>query len=163
MTATGSVRQLTNFTRVVTDTYDYDAFGNIVHQTGSTPNNYLFAGEAYDAAECVLQPRPLPEHEHGRFWSMDSYEGDDQDPLSLHKYLDAAGDPVDLSDPTGRTPSNFIYGQRVHDAIGENFLNQGGNRFYDDSVNVILGRPVPGGSIRPDLVDENTEEVHDLT
>jgi hypothetical protein len=29
-------------------TYDYDAFGNLIHQTGSTPNNYLFAGEQFD-------------------------------------------------------------------------------------------------------------------
>jgi uncharacterized protein RhaS with RHS repeats len=41
----GSVRALTNATGVVTDTYDYDAFGNFVHSTGTTPNNYLFAGE----------------------------------------------------------------------------------------------------------------------
>ena len=24
-------------------TYDYDAFGNLIHSTGTTPNNYLFA------------------------------------------------------------------------------------------------------------------------
>jgi hypothetical protein len=29
-------------------TYDYDAFGNLLHQTGTTPNNYLFAGEQFD-------------------------------------------------------------------------------------------------------------------
>jgi YD repeat-containing protein len=44
----GSVRALTNKTGAVTDTYDYDAFGNLIHSTGSTPNNYLFAGEQYD-------------------------------------------------------------------------------------------------------------------
>lgn len=41
----GSVRQLTNALGTVTDTYDYDAFGNLINTTGSTPNNYLFAGE----------------------------------------------------------------------------------------------------------------------
>ena len=41
----GSVRQLTNSTGTVTDSYDYDAFGNLSNSTGSTPNNYLFAGE----------------------------------------------------------------------------------------------------------------------
>ena len=44
----GSVRALTDTTGTVTDTYDYDAFGNLIHSTGSTPNNYLFAGEQFD-------------------------------------------------------------------------------------------------------------------
>jgi RHS Repeat len=44
----GSVRALTDTTGTVTDTYDYDAFGNLAHSTGSTPNNYLFAGEQFD-------------------------------------------------------------------------------------------------------------------
>jgi len=39
----GSVRQLSDSSGAVTDTYDYDAFGNLIKQTGSTPNNYLFA------------------------------------------------------------------------------------------------------------------------
>ena len=42
----GSVRQLTNSAGAVTDTYDYDAFGNLVTSAGSTPNNYLFAGSS---------------------------------------------------------------------------------------------------------------------
>jgi len=32
----------------VTDTYEYDAFGNKVNSTGTTPNNYLYRGEQYD-------------------------------------------------------------------------------------------------------------------
>lgn len=41
----GSVRMLTDSDGVVTDTYDYDAFGNLVSSFGSTPNNYLYSGE----------------------------------------------------------------------------------------------------------------------
>ena len=44
----GSVRQLTNAAISVTDTYEYDAFGNAVNKTGTTPNNYLYRGEQYD-------------------------------------------------------------------------------------------------------------------
>ena len=44
----GSVRFLTSSTGAITDTYDFDAFGNLISQTGSTPNNYLFAGEQFD-------------------------------------------------------------------------------------------------------------------
>jgi RHS repeat-associated protein len=44
----GSARSLTDATGAVTDTYDYDAWGNAVNTTGSTPNVYLYRGEQYD-------------------------------------------------------------------------------------------------------------------
>jgi hypothetical protein len=37
----GSVCELTNAAGTVTDSYDYDAFGNSIATSGSTPNNYL--------------------------------------------------------------------------------------------------------------------------
>ena len=98
----GSVRQLTSSTGAVTDTYDYDAFGNLANSAGSTPNNYLFAGEQYDPALSLYYNRArYLNSTTGRFWSMDSYEGDERDPLSLHKYLYASGNPVDGFDPSG--------------------------------------------------------------
>ncbi len=41
----GSTRYLTNSLGAVTDSYDYDAFGSTLNQTGTTGNNYLFTGE----------------------------------------------------------------------------------------------------------------------
>jgi RHS repeat-associated protein len=38
----------------------------------------------------------------GRFLSRDPNEGNPYDPKSLHKYLYASGDPVNMIDPTGR-------------------------------------------------------------
>ena len=32
----------------MTDRYDYDAFGNIISQSGATPNVYLYSGEQVD-------------------------------------------------------------------------------------------------------------------
>jgi len=43
-----SVRALADSTGAITDTYDYDAYGNLINRTGTTPNNYLFAGEQFD-------------------------------------------------------------------------------------------------------------------
>jgi RHS repeat-associated protein len=98
----GSVRQLTNAAGAVTDSYDYDAFGNLTNSTGSTPNNYLFAGEQFDPALGLYYNRARYYNQQiGRFWSMDTYEGNDRDPLSLHKYLYAGSDPVDILDPSG--------------------------------------------------------------
>jgi len=98
----GSVRALTDTTGVVTDTYDYDAFGNLLHSIGSTPNNYLFAGEQYDPDLGLYYNRARYLNvSTGRFWTMDDDEGDDDDPSSIHKYLYAEGDPVDNADPGG--------------------------------------------------------------
>lgn len=44
----GSVRQLTNLAGAVTDTYEYDAYGNKIASTGTTPNIYLYRGEQWD-------------------------------------------------------------------------------------------------------------------
>ena len=48
----GSVRQLTNSAGAVTDTYEYDAFGNQISHTGSTPNNYLYRQVATVSVTC---------------------------------------------------------------------------------------------------------------
>ncbi len=99
----GSVRQLTNSTGAVTDTFDYDAFGNLINSTGSTPNNYLFAGEQYDLALNLYYNRArYLNTTTGRFWTPDQEGYDsDEEPLTLNKYLFAVGDPVDFSDPSG--------------------------------------------------------------
>ncbi|HEY6370703.1 MAG TPA: RHS repeat-associated core domain-containing protein, partial [Candidatus Sulfotelmatobacter sp.] len=84
-------------------TYDYDAFGNLIHSTGSTPNNYLFSGEQYDPDLSLYYNRARYLNvSTGRFWTMDTYEGDLESPLSLHKYLYTWADPVDHRDPKGR-------------------------------------------------------------
>jgi RHS repeat-associated protein len=99
----GSVRQLTDLNGIVTDNYNYDAFGNLLSSPGPTPNNYLYRGEQYDSDLGLYYLRaryynPVT----GRFLSRDPEDGKTLDPRSLHKYLYAAGDPVNLFDPTGR-------------------------------------------------------------
>ncbi|MGA8367822.1 MAG: RHS repeat-associated core domain-containing protein, partial [Candidatus Acidiferrales bacterium] len=98
----GSVRALTDQTGNVTDTYDYDAFGNEIHSTGTTPNEFLFAGEQFDSTLNLYYNRARYLNvTTGRFWSMDSFEGDAESPLSLHKYLYAGNDPINRLDPSG--------------------------------------------------------------
>jgi RHS repeat-associated protein len=98
----GSVRFLTSSSGAITDTYDYDAFGNLIAQTGATPNNYLFAGEQFDPALGIYYNRArYYDQRAGRFWTMDTDEGASHDPISLHKYLYAGANPVDRLDPSG--------------------------------------------------------------
>ncbi len=113
----GSVRQLTDPTGVVTDTYDYDAWGNAVDVTGSTPNLYRYRGEQYDPDLNLYYLRaryfnPLT----GRFLTRDQAEGKQIDPKGLHKYLYAGGDPVNVIDPTGR--NSLLEGTYIEVATG---------------------------------------------
>jgi RHS repeat-associated protein len=154
----GSVRQLTNASGAVTDAYDYDAFGNLINQTGSTPNNYLFAGEQYDPALGLYYNRAgYLNTATGRFWTMDGYEGDDESPLSLHKYLYANAGPTNFTDPSGHdsvTPltnivlflatlgvrvTTAVFGIEAHTLIEQDIQAN----FPGTQVEVI----VPGGKI----------------
>jgi RHS repeat-associated protein len=98
----GSVRFLTSSTGAVTDTYDYDAFGNLVSQTGTTANNYLFAGQQFDPALNIYYNRArYYDQRQGRFWTMDTVEADTTSPSALHRYLYANANPVNNIDPSG--------------------------------------------------------------
>jgi RHS repeat-associated protein len=99
-------------------TYDYDAFGNLINSTftgaAPTPNNYLYSGEQFDPDLHLYYNRArYLNTSTGRFWNMDTDEGNDQDPLSLHKYLYGQGDPVNHVDPSGHEIDELIGGIAV--------------------------------------------------
>ena len=98
----GSVRALADESGKVTDTYVYDAFGNLISSYGSTKNDFLFAGEQFDPVTGLYYFRARYMNPSvGTFISMDNYEGSIDDPVSLHKYLYCNSDPVNNYDPSG--------------------------------------------------------------
>ncbi|MED5240103.1 MAG: polymorphic toxin-type HINT domain-containing protein [Pseudomonadota bacterium] len=99
----GSTRALTDSSGSVTDRYDYDAFGELRNQTGNTDNDYLYTGEQFDPnlGQYYLRARYYNQ-EVGRFTQMDTWMGNNHDPVTLHKYLYANADPGNMVDPTGR-------------------------------------------------------------
>jgi RHS repeat-associated protein len=104
-----------------TDTYEYDAFGNKLSSTGSTPNNYLYRGEQYDpdlGLYCLRARYYNPAT--GRFLSRDPEDPQPFDsdgyainPISLHKYLYADGNPVNAQDPTGRGVYEYLFARKI--------------------------------------------------
>jgi RHS repeat-associated protein len=99
----GSIRTLTDDTGAVTDRYQYDAWGNLLGHVGSDPQPYAFAGEPYDANVGFQYHRARwMDPRVGRFVAMDPWQGSSFDPVSLHRYLYASGDPVLHTDPTGQ-------------------------------------------------------------
>ncbi|HEV2453565.1 MAG TPA: RHS repeat-associated core domain-containing protein [Verrucomicrobiae bacterium] len=98
----GSVRFLMNTSGALTDTYTYDAFGNLIASTTATPNDYLYCGQQCDSDLGLYYNRARYLNPGiGRFWTMDGDYGNNEDPLSLHKYLYAEDDPVNMDDPSG--------------------------------------------------------------
>ncbi len=97
-----STRMLTDSTGNVTDAYVYDAFGNLIAQAGTTPNEFRYTGEQYDpnVGFYYLRARYY-DPAAGRFISTDPCQGSVFDPPSLHKYLYTKNNPVNHVDPSG--------------------------------------------------------------
>lgn len=167
----GSVRALTDSSGNITDTYDYDAFGNLIHQTGTTPNEFLFAGEQFDSNLNLYYNRArYLNTTTGRFWTMDTFDGDSGVPLSLHKYLYVFSDPVNQDDPSGKSAEG-VWGTLLHNQIYPKFQSYlqslGHVGFTNTSLAVILSLPeedraLEGAYDRPDLVDVTAGEVYEI-
>ena len=115
----GTVRALANENGKVTDTYCYDAFGNLISSTGSTANSYRYCGEQFDSTTGLYYLRARYMNPSvGRFISMDTYQGSNADPISLHKYLYANSNPVTYTDPSG------FYADNMAAAAGMAILDQ---------------------------------------
>lgn len=178
----GSTRGLTNASGVVTDRYSYDAFGNLIGSGGNTENNYLFAGEQFDKnlGDYYLRARYY-DTDTGRFTRRDTWEGNINDPISLHKYLYTNGNPVNQIDPSGLATT--VTGQQVHDRIAALFVIQnpqvssGQGRIASQNLQIkqlwqqigingtdiptsVVSRPARGK--KPDLVDFDMRNFYEI-
>ena len=104
----GSTRMLMDIGGNMVNVMAYDAFGNLIATNGILQTSYLYSGQQYDPDLGLYYNRARYVNTGtGRFWTMDTDEGDQEDPLSLHKYLYGADDPVNLDDPSGNDYGDF--------------------------------------------------------
>lgn len=82
--------------------YYYDAFGNILEETGTQDNPYRYAGYMYDEETGLyyLNARYY-DAKIARFLSEDTYRGSAVDPLSLNLYAYCHNEPIMYIDPDG--------------------------------------------------------------
>ncbi len=179
--ALGSTRALTNNQGVVTDSYSYDAFGQLLSSTGTTVNSFLYTGEQRDAAAGLYYLRArYYDPAIGRFLTQDPHPGTLQDPESLHKYVYVQNNPVNGTDPLGLY--TLWEGTPAHQTIGRFYLAVWGDYFVAKlgkkpnkgftSVNGLLGgwgaynRGLVSGSPladgRPDLRNYITGDVYEI-
>jgi RHS repeat-associated protein len=98
----GDTRTLVDTGGAVTDTFSYDAWGNVISRTGGTPVDHLHHGERYDPNSrfYYLRARWM-DPSIGRFTQMDTFQGFVGEPASLHKYTYANANAVAYRDPSG--------------------------------------------------------------
>ena len=98
----GTTRDLSDSTGILTDSYFYEAFGELLASTGTTDNNYRYTGEQYDHDLDTYYLRARYYNPGvGRFTQMDTWLGNDSSPITLNKYVYGNADGVNNIDPTG--------------------------------------------------------------
>ena len=93
----GSTLFLLDKDHEIQKTYRYDAFGNILNESGNTFNRLTYTGQMYDGAmgQYYLRAR-FYNPSIGRFMQEDIYRGD-----GLNLYAYCANNPVMYFDPSG--------------------------------------------------------------
>jgi RHS repeat-associated protein len=98
----GSTRILTDNGGNVVNAFTFDAYGNLIASNTAPQTAYLFAGEQWDFDLGLYYNRARVYNQGiGRFITRDTVEGDQENPLSLHRYLVVADNPVNNVDPSG--------------------------------------------------------------
>jgi len=143
----GSVRFLLSPAGALTDTYMYDSYGNLVTSTGTTANNYLYSGEQLDPDLGLYYLRARYSNPGtGRFWTMDSYEGDEEQPQTLHKYLYCADNPVNNCDLTGNDFEALAAGDTLASFDGFRSITGNLNSFANPVTSATLQKSRIAGS-----------------
>jgi RHS repeat-associated protein len=148
----GSTRALSDSTGTITDTYNYESFGSLLNQTGSTPNDYLFTGEQYDSGldNYYLRARYYDQG-IGRFTQQDTWMGNNSDPVTLHKYLYAHTDPVNNIDPTGNfTLVSFSVANNVRSILSDITVDVGFSLLdgaFSDDASEASSNPLAVGAL----------------
>ena len=102
--ALGSTAVISNRDGSLTARYQYDAFGNVQTETGQAESNdFTYTGHERDQASGLIYAKArYYDPQLGLFLSRDPFEGYDNTPLSLHRYLYAYQNPMKYVDPDGR-------------------------------------------------------------
>ncbi|QDT64909.1 RHS repeat-associated core domain-containing protein [Calycomorphotria hydatis] len=101
----GSVRQVLDEAAEHLCSIDYDAFGNILSQSGDYKSPFSYTGREWDTEAGLYYYRArYYDPEIGRFLGVDPEGIDPEDPLSCNAFLYAINNPLKFTDPFGTDP-----------------------------------------------------------
>ena len=139
----GSTRILADIGGNVVNAFAYDAYGTLIASNGVPQTAYLYCGQQFDSdLGLYLNRARYLNPNTGRFWTMDTCAGDNEDPLSLHKYLYCQADPISNTDPTGLFSQAF--GEMAHDIIAGRYLAEHPGTIINPTTGIL-------GALKPDI------------
>jgi len=103
----GSVRMVVQYNGTdavnTANSYTYTPYGQFYEFAETVVNPWTFTGQWYDEeiAQYYLRARQY-DPAMMRFTSRDPVKGEQDEPLTLHKYLYCLNDPIDRIDPSGK-------------------------------------------------------------
>jgi RHS repeat-associated protein len=104
----GNSVALTDIDGNVTDSYQYDPYGNVAYHSGTTSTPFLYDGRdgvMTDADGLIYMRARYYSPETRRFISRDSVVGSVSDSQTLNSYGYALNNPVNANDPSGKWAS----------------------------------------------------------
>ena len=118
--AHGDVTGLIDAEGKLAATYDYDAFGTIIAETGTANNSVKYAGYQHDK-ETDLYYLNVRYYDStiARFLTEDIYRGQRNYPLSLNLYTYCSNNPVIYFDPSGHSSTPMAIGNEDRKAWGD--------------------------------------------
>lgn len=136
----GSTRLMTTNAAGIANSYVYKPYGETLAQTGALANNFLFAGEQFDANLKLYYNRArYLNTQLGRFVSADPLVSKGSRPVVLNKYTYANLNPTRLRDPSGKLGlgeigmaiSTGLLISQVSEVVARNFVFGRRDHFYE--------------------------------
>ena len=116
--AHGDVTGLVDAEGKLAATYDYDAFGTIIAETGAANNTVKYAGYQYDEeTDLYYLNARYYDSVTARFLSEDTYRGQANDPLSMNLYTYCSNNPIMYTDPSGHKAENINISQKISNIL----------------------------------------------
>ena len=118
----GSTAAITDINGNVTDTFEYDTYGNLVSRTGTSVVIFLYNGRdgvVTDSNGLIYMRARYYSPELRRFINADIIAGEISNAVTLNRYAYANGNPVSNIDPFGLSAErgNSPFGSVVYDGV----------------------------------------------
>ncbi len=116
---------MTDSTGEVTLAKSYDPYGNVTTTAGAGTSPFAYTGEQQDPSGLTYLRARYYSPLDGRFMSRDTWGGEARRPLSMNRWMYVEGNPVNLTDPSGKFPewcrsisTRHLYEDCVRSAYG---------------------------------------------